>query len=129
MPLWRPYDKLLKSSIADVNHIAEGGFAGSVVAALFLRRFAARAKRFAHLDIFGWVQRDRAIFVGNPDDLVPDRLCRRPRSPRRGCSVTSRAVPKGASRRPPGRSSPTSSASWVNDQRGVARSAPPRVSR
>jgi leucyl aminopeptidase len=59
MPLWRPYDKLLKSNIADVNHIAEGGFAGSVVAALFLRRFAPRAKRFAHLDIFGWVQRDQ----------------------------------------------------------------------
>src|SRR6476661_950909 len=55
MPLWGPYDKLLKSSIADVNHIAEGSHAGSVIAALFLKRFVTHAKRFAHLDIFGWV--------------------------------------------------------------------------
>ena len=59
MPLWAPYDPLLKSAIADVNHIAEGSFAGSVIAALFLKRFVRDAKRFAHLDIFGWVPRER----------------------------------------------------------------------
>jgi leucyl aminopeptidase len=59
MPLWAPYDKLLKSSIADVNHIAEGSHAGSVIAALFLKRFVREAKRFAHLDIFGWVPREQ----------------------------------------------------------------------
>jgi leucyl aminopeptidase len=59
MPLWAPYDKLLKSNIADVNHIAEGSHAGSVIAALFLKRFVKQAKRFAHLDIFGWVPRDQ----------------------------------------------------------------------
>jgi leucyl aminopeptidase len=59
MPLWSPYDKLLKSKIADVNHIAEGSHAGSVIAALFLKRFVKQAKRFAHLDIFGWVPSDQ----------------------------------------------------------------------
>ena len=59
MPLWAPYDELLKSSIADVSHIAEGSFAGSIIAALFLKRFVREAKRFAHLDIFAWVPRDR----------------------------------------------------------------------
>jgi leucyl aminopeptidase len=59
MPLWKPYDQLLKSPIADVNHIAEGSFAGSVIAALFLKRFVHEAKRFAHLDIYGWVPRER----------------------------------------------------------------------
>jgi leucyl aminopeptidase len=58
MPFWAPYDKLLKSAVADVSHIAEGSFAGSIVAALFLKRFVRSAKRFAHLDIFGWVPRD-----------------------------------------------------------------------
>jgi leucyl aminopeptidase len=58
MPFWAPYDKLLKSSVADVSHIADGAFAGSIVAALFLKRFVHDAKRFAHLDIFGWVPRD-----------------------------------------------------------------------
>ena len=59
MPLWGPYDKLLKSSIADVNHIADGPHAGSIMAALFLKRFVKNASRFAHLDIFGWVPRDQ----------------------------------------------------------------------
>jgi leucyl aminopeptidase len=58
MPFWAPYDKLLKSPVADVNHIAEGSFAGSVIAALFLKRFVRNAKRFAHLDIFAWVPRE-----------------------------------------------------------------------
>jgi leucyl aminopeptidase len=59
MPFWAPYDKLLKSSIADVNHISEGAFAGSVTAALFLKRFVKDAKCFAHLDIYGWVPREQ----------------------------------------------------------------------
>jgi leucyl aminopeptidase len=59
MPLWAPYDNLIKSSIADVNHIAEGSYAGSIIAALFLKRFVTDAKRFAHLDIFGWVPREQ----------------------------------------------------------------------
>jgi leucyl aminopeptidase len=59
MPFWAPYDKLLKSSIADVNHISEGPFAGSVTAALFLKRFVEHAKRYAHLDIYGWVPREQ----------------------------------------------------------------------
>jgi leucyl aminopeptidase len=59
MPFWAPYDKMLKSSIADVSHIAEGSYAGSVIAALFLKRFVKEAKRFAHLDIFAWVPREQ----------------------------------------------------------------------
>ena len=58
MPFWEPYDKLLKSAVADVNHVADGPFAGSVIAALFLKRFVREAKRFAHLDIFAWVPRE-----------------------------------------------------------------------
>jgi len=59
MPLWAPYDQLLKSKIADVNHIAEGSYAGSIMAALFFKRFVTKAKRFAHLDIFAWVPREQ----------------------------------------------------------------------
>jgi leucyl aminopeptidase len=59
MPFWPPYDKMLKSSVADVSHIAEGAFAGSVIAALFLKRFVRDSKRFVHLDIFGWVPREQ----------------------------------------------------------------------
>lgn len=54
MPLWRPYDRLLESKIADVNHISSTSFAGSVTAALFLRRFVERARSWVHLDIYAW---------------------------------------------------------------------------
>lgn len=54
MPLWDPYQKMLSSKIADVNHISTGGFAGSITAALFLSRFVENAKSWAHFDIYGW---------------------------------------------------------------------------
>lgn len=54
MPLWDPYQKMLSSKTADVNHISTGGFAGSITAALFLSRFVGNAKSWAHFDIYGW---------------------------------------------------------------------------
>lgn len=54
MPLWPGYEKMLKSKIADVNHITQGGFAGSITAALFLGRFVKPETDWAHLDIFAW---------------------------------------------------------------------------
>jgi leucyl aminopeptidase len=60
MPLWAPYDSLLKSKIADINHISSGPFAGSVTAALFLQRFVGPARSWAHLDIYAWAPEARA---------------------------------------------------------------------
>lgn len=54
MPLWRGYDSMLSSPIADVSHIAGGTFAGSVTAALFLKKFAGEAARWMHFDIYAW---------------------------------------------------------------------------
>ncbi|MDF1848076.1 MAG: leucyl aminopeptidase family protein [Parvibaculaceae bacterium] len=59
MPLWQAYDGWLSSKIADVNHISDGGFAGSITAALFLARFVEKAKTFVHFDVFAWVPRAR----------------------------------------------------------------------
>lgn len=55
MPLWQRYNKYLASDIADVNHAATSGFAGSITAALFLERFVPKAVPYTHLDIFAWV--------------------------------------------------------------------------
>ena len=44
LPLWRPYDAMLDSKVADLNNIATGGFAGSIICALFLKRFVAAAR-------------------------------------------------------------------------------------
>lgn len=54
MPLHQPYAAWLDSQIADINHISAGGFAGSVTAALFLKRFVENAKSWAHFDIYAW---------------------------------------------------------------------------
>jgi leucyl aminopeptidase len=54
LPLTTPYEGWLDSATADMNNVAEGGFAGSVVAAMFLKRFVRRARLFAHFDIYGW---------------------------------------------------------------------------
>ena len=53
MPLWDRYDDYLKSDLADVNHASTNSFAGSITAALFLRRFV-RSVPYTHLDIYAW---------------------------------------------------------------------------
>ncbi|MGN6278666.1 MAG: leucyl aminopeptidase family protein [Sphingomonas sp.] len=54
MPLWDGYDEMLKSDIADMVNAPDGGFAGAVTAALFLRRFVPKDTLWAHLDTFAW---------------------------------------------------------------------------
>jgi leucyl aminopeptidase len=54
MPLWDGYDEMLSSDIADLVNSADGGFAGSVTAALFLRRFVPDGTPWAHFDTFAW---------------------------------------------------------------------------
>jgi leucyl aminopeptidase len=59
LPLWRSYDQMLESKVADTNNVSQGGFAGSITAALFLRRFATEAKAWLHCDIYAWNQSTR----------------------------------------------------------------------
>jgi leucyl aminopeptidase len=54
LPLWDPYADMLKSDIADINNAGEGGFAGAITAALFLRRFVPDDTPWVHLDTFAW---------------------------------------------------------------------------
>lgn len=54
LPLWQPYYAMIETPVADLNNAGAGGFAGSITAALFLRRFVDKAKAYAHFDIFGW---------------------------------------------------------------------------
>jgi leucyl aminopeptidase len=55
LPLWKPYNAMIETPIADLNNAGAGGFAGSITAALFLKRFVEQAKAYVHFDIFGWV--------------------------------------------------------------------------
>jgi leucyl aminopeptidase len=54
MPLWRRYDRNLDSKVADLNNVASGGMAGSIICALFLKRFVSAAKSWLHFDIYAW---------------------------------------------------------------------------
>ena len=53
LPLHKNYDKLMDSSIADVQNINYSGGAGSITAAQFLQRFILNKTPWAHLDIAG----------------------------------------------------------------------------
>jgi len=53
LPLHKNYDKLMDSSIADVQNINYIGGAGSITAAQFLQRFIINKTPWAHLDIAG----------------------------------------------------------------------------
>ncbi len=54
LPLWDPYDRLLDGKISTLCNVSSGPFAGSITAALFLRRFIERTTSWAHFDIYGW---------------------------------------------------------------------------
>jgi leucyl aminopeptidase len=61
MPLWRPYDAMIEGSVADISNSGSGaGMAGSITAALFLRRFVEKAKSWAHFDVYAWNPKPRA---------------------------------------------------------------------
>eukprot|EP00913_Durusdinium_trenchii_P027022 g25357.t1 len=59
LPLWMGYDRDLKSRAADITNAPSGGMAGSITAALFLKRFVKATTRWVHLDIYGWSLTDK----------------------------------------------------------------------
>ncbi|MFZ3224708.1 MAG: leucyl aminopeptidase family protein [Xanthobacteraceae bacterium] len=52
LPLWRPYEAMLESKVADINNVG-GSQGGAITAALFMRRFVT-AKSWLHVDLFAW---------------------------------------------------------------------------
>ncbi len=53
MPFHEPYEALIEPGIADLDNAPSGGFAGSITAALFLRRFVTNST-YVHFDIYSW---------------------------------------------------------------------------
>ncbi|MBU0642947.1 MAG: leucyl aminopeptidase family protein [Alphaproteobacteria bacterium] len=54
LPYWEPYESMIEPGIADLDNAPSGGMAGSITAALFLRRFVTETPRYMHFDIYGW---------------------------------------------------------------------------
>lgn len=57
MPLWQGYESWLDSKAADCCHISDGPLAGSVTAALFLKKFVTAQTPWVHFDIYAWTPR------------------------------------------------------------------------
>jgi leucyl aminopeptidase len=54
MPLWEPYDEMLKSDVADIANAAGSPMAGCITAAMFLKRFVPDEIPWAHFDTYSW---------------------------------------------------------------------------
>ncbi|MBB5073366.1 leucyl aminopeptidase [Bartonella callosciuri] len=71
MPLWKPYQEMLSSPIADLNNVTGNNFAGSIVAALFLNSFVEKAEHFAHFDLYGWISKEKPGYpVGGSAQVI-----------------------------------------------------------
>ena len=57
LPFWDAYEAMIEPKIADLDNAPAGSFAGSITAALFLRRFVA-CPRYVHFDIYGHTPAD-----------------------------------------------------------------------
>ncbi len=54
LPLHAPYQKMLESTVADLNSAPGSPYAGAITAALFLQRFVPASVPWAHLDFMAW---------------------------------------------------------------------------
>ncbi|HEX5160176.1 MAG TPA: leucyl aminopeptidase family protein [Steroidobacteraceae bacterium] len=59
MPLWAGYDEDLASRVADLNNVSSTQFAGSIIGALFLKRFVSRTRDWLHADVYAWNAKER----------------------------------------------------------------------
>jgi leucyl aminopeptidase len=63
MPLWQPYNDMIKSNIGDIINTG-GPQAGAITAALFLEHFIPQGQAWIHIDTFAWNLKSRP---GRPD--------------------------------------------------------------
>jgi leucyl aminopeptidase len=59
MPLWPGYDDEFSSKVADIGNVSASPFAGSPIAALFLKRFVTATPAWLHVDLFAWNPKER----------------------------------------------------------------------
>ncbi len=74
MPLIEDYDKTLKSDYADFSNISNQGTAGSITAALFLRKFVPENCKWLHVDMAGVMDSKESGYYGNSSTGYGARL-------------------------------------------------------
>ena len=59
LPLWAGYEDDLSSKVADLSNVSAAPFAGSIIGALFLKRFVTATPAWLHIDLYAWNAKDR----------------------------------------------------------------------
>lgn len=54
LPLYQPYERYLRSEVADICNASAGPYAGAITAALYLKQFVPNKIPWAHFDISAW---------------------------------------------------------------------------
>ena len=54
LPYFEPYEKWLSNDISDLNNSPSTPFAGSIVAAEFLKKFVNKTDSYLHFDVYSW---------------------------------------------------------------------------
>ena len=79
LPLWPGYEEELASKVADLGNVSSTPFAGSIIAALFLKRFVTGTPSWLHLDLYAWNAKERpGRPVGAEAQCVGSRVHLRP---------------------------------------------------
>jgi len=80
LPLWQPYSAWMDGKISDLNNMSSAPFAGSITAALFLKRFV-QCPHWVHFDVYGWNPSAKPGRVEGGEiqsaRLLYDLICRR----------------------------------------------------
>jgi leucyl aminopeptidase len=71
MPLWSGYDDEFPSKLADLNNVSPSAFAGSIIGALFLKRFVTESRNWLHCDLYAWNPKERP---GRPVGAEPQAV-------------------------------------------------------
>jgi leucyl aminopeptidase len=59
LPLWPGYEDDLSSKVADLSNVSAAPFAGSIIGALFLKRFVTATPTWLHVDLYAWNAKER----------------------------------------------------------------------
>ncbi len=64
LPLWKEYRSQLDCKNADISNDPESGYAGAIIAALYLQEFVSKTNSWLHVDMMAWNAKTKA---GRPE--------------------------------------------------------------
>jgi leucyl aminopeptidase len=70
LPLYKEYEKLMKSEVADIKNIGAARQAGTIMGGIFLKKFVSNKYPWAHLDIAGTAMASTEINEYIPKDAT-----------------------------------------------------------